>query len=497
MTRGYAALTTLICALWASVGIVTKLCLAEAPPFGLASIRMLIAALALWFWIKVRRHERQDWSCWPILMVATALFCSLLAFTHLGFNLTSAASGIVLLNTTPLFVAVVAFAANKEPISLAKASGLVLAFIGVVTIFADRVGGVGESITGDAFMLVAAISWSFQILWTKQAARGVDAGLLTLAQFTGAALVLGVRTHYDDRGSYALVPHTEVGGGYRVPGNCWHGGALAALGVRPEECGGKHRKRLHILGSFDWRRNELAPARGACIGAVPDGGDLGQLEDRGRQPHQAGSRTEGTRERGSAAWLIRAVFSARSHSGQLSHREGRTRLNAAMIIRPFEEEDATAVRELFVTINRLLSPLQMRDAFEAYISRSLAEEMDRINEYYNDRKGGFWVAARSEEVVGMFGLEPASPDSLELRRMYVAPSARRAGIARSMLGFAEEECRRRQVHRLELSTSELQPAAVELYKGAGYQLLQEAIVEQASNKTVGGGIRRYYFEKYV
>jgi hypothetical protein len=45
-----------------------------------------------------------------------------------------------------------------------------------------------------------------------------------------------------------------------------------------------------------------------------------------------------------------------------------------MIIRPFEEEDATAVRELFVTINRLLSPLQMRDAFEAYISRSLAEK---------------------------------------------------------------------------------------------------------------------------
>jgi len=172
-------------------------------------------------------------------------------------------------------------------------------------------------------------------------------------------------------------------------------------------------------------------------------------------------------------------------------------LNAGMIIRPFEEKDATAVRELFVTINRLLSPPQMRDAFEAYISRSLAEEMDRINEYYNDRKGGFWVAVRGEEIVGMFGLEPASPDALELRRMYVAPSARRAGIARSMLGFAEEECRRRKARRLELSTSELQSAAVGLYKGAGYQLLQESIVEQASNKTVGGGIRRYYFEKHL
>jgi len=166
-----------------------------------------------------------------------------------------------------------------------------------------------------------------------------------------------------------------------------------------------------------------------------------------------------------------------------------------MIIRPFEEKDATAVRDLFVTINRLLSPPQMRDAFEAYISCSLAEEMDRITEYYGNRKGGFWVAVRGEEVVGMFGLEPAFSDALELRRMYVAPSARRAGIARSMLSFAEDECRRRKACRLELSTSELQPAAIELYKGAGYQMLQEVIVEQASNKTVGGGIRRYYFEK--
>jgi len=160
-------------------------------------------------------------------------------------------------------------------------------------------------------------------------------------------------------------------------------------------------------------------------------------------------------------------------------------LNSGIIIRPFDKNDAKAVRELFVTINRLLSPPQMRDTFEDYISRSLSEEMDRINEYYGDRNGGFWVAVRNEEVVGMFGLEPASFDALELRRMYVAPSARRAGIARSMLGFAEEECRRRKVHRLELSTSELQPAAIELYNGTGYQIIQEALVEQAKQPFLG------------
>ena len=81
--------------------------------------------------------------------------------------------------------------------------------------------------------------------------------------------------------------------------------------------------------------------------------------------------------------------------------------------------------------------------------------------------------------------------------MYVAPSARRGGIGRTMLRFAEDEARRRGAARLELSTSELQPAAVALYRQAGFRLVREARAEQASNKTVGGGIRRFHFAKVL
>ena len=169
--------------------------------------------------------------------------------------------------------------------------------------------------------------------------------------------------------------------------------------------------------------------------------------------------------------------------------------HAAVTIRPFEAADAPQVRELFIVVNRLLAPPDMRDAFEAYIARSLAEEIDRIAAYYADKDGGFWVALREDRIVGMFGLERAGPDALELRRMYVDPAARRGGIARTMLQYAEDECRRRNVPRIELSTSELQPAALELYKRAGYRLQKEVIAEQASNKTLGGGIRRYHLDK--
>jgi ribosomal protein S18 acetylase RimI-like enzyme len=73
---------------------------------------------------------------------------------------------------------------------------------------------------------------------------------------------------------------------------------------------------------------------------------------------------------------------------------------------------------------------------------------------------------------------------MELRRMYVDPLARRQGIARQMLQFAENECCRRRVKRLELSTAEIQQAALALYRNAGYRLVRVETAEALSNKTV-------------
>jgi putative acetyltransferase len=66
-----------------------------------------------------------------------------------------------------------------------------------------------------------------------------------------------------------------------------------------------------------------------------------------------------------------------------------------------------------------------------------------------------------------------------------------------MLQFAEDECRSRSVSRIELSTAEIQQAALTLYRNAGYRLVREETVEALSNKTVGSGIRRYYFGKIL
>ena len=172
-------------------------------------------------------------------------------------------------------------------------------------------------------------------------------------------------------------------------------------------------------------------------------------------------------------------------------------MDREVIIRPFANQNAAQVRALFITVNRLLSPPDLRAAFEVYIEHALAEEIDRISAYYGERDGCFWVAVTGDKVMGTFGLERASADAMELRRMYVDPSARRLGIARRMLQFAEDECCRRNVMRLELSTAKIQQAAIALYKSAGYRLVRQETVEALSNKTVGFSIRRYYLEKIL
>jgi putative acetyltransferase len=137
----------------------------------------------------------------------------------------------------------------------------------------------------------------------------------------------------------------------------------------------------------------------------------------------------------------------------------------------------------------------MEAAFEAYIQRSLKEEINRIDDYYSEHCGLFYVAEASDRLCGMFGLESAGKGAMELRRMYVAPEARGQGLGRLLLAKAEALALEAGRSRLKLSTSEIQNAALSLYRSAGYTLVAEEVAQSATLKTVGGNIRRFHFEK--
>lgn len=165
-------------------------------------------------------------------------------------------------------------------------------------------------------------------------------------------------------------------------------------------------------------------------------------------------------------------------------------------LRRYRDDDRASVRDLFIKVNRKLAPQELREEFESYIDLSLREEIERIPEYYDDaRRRSFWIATKAEFLVGFFGLEPADAETVELRRMYVEPLQRHKGAARWMLGCAEEIARDDGFSKVILSTSAVQEAAIMLYLNADYTFVREDRAMAANNKTVGSGIRRFYFEK--
>jgi len=171
--------------------------------------------------------------------------------------------------------------------------------------------------------------------------------------------------------------------------------------------------------------------------------------------------------------------------------------SAPMVVRPFDAGDESAVMELFVRVNRGLATPSQEAAIEAYVVRSIREEIGRIEAYYGEHGGAFFVADRGARLVGMYGLEAVGEDAVELRRMYVDPDVRRQGIARALLTHAEATARAMERRIMVLSTSELQQAALSLYRSSGFLETGEAVALAQSNKVLGGGLRRYHFEKVL
>lgn len=168
----------------------------------------------------------------------------------------------------------------------------------------------------------------------------------------------------------------------------------------------------------------------------------------------------------------------------------------AFSIRAYRPEDQAAVVDLFVRVNEGLAPADMKEAFALYVTQSIETEIGRIDQYYDAACGrGFWVATDGARLLGNFGLEPVSDDTIEVRRMYVDFPYRKMGIARAMLRHAEDWAEAQGFGKIVLSTSSLQLPALALYQSTGYALLRQEAAQAASHKTVGNGILRFYLEK--
>ena len=83
--------------------------------------------------------------------------------------------------------------------------------------------------------------------------------------------------------------------------------------------------------------------------------------------------------------------------------------------------------------------------------------------------GAFLVVWRGEDPVACGGLKRLDAEACEIKRMFVEPHARGAGVAGVLLVALEEEARRLGYAIARLDTGPRQPHAQRMYERAGYR----------------------------
>lgn len=188
----------LCCVLWGVNHVATKLALAEIPPLLQASARSLVAALLVTLWARARGIPLldRDGTLAGGLLAGT-LFAFEFACIFVGLQFTAASRMVVFIYLAPFVVALgMPFIASAERLSVLQLGGLVAAFAGVASAFAEgfTAPAVGEhQWMGDAFGVAAAVLWGATTL-TIRATRlsGANAEKTLLYQLVLSGVMLGI-----------------------------------------------------------------------------------------------------------------------------------------------------------------------------------------------------------------------------------------------------------------------------------------------------------------
>ncbi len=187
-----AAAAVLISILWGANSVVIKLGLEDAPPLRLAGMRVVVGGIVicLWAWSTGRfvgfRVERREWR--P-LAVLGLLFSVQMAATNIGTWLTSAAHATILVNLYAVHTVVLAhFMIPGDRLSVSKVGGVLVAYSGIVALFASQWSHGAPTLLGDVIVTVAGILLAERTVYLARAVQRLDPVKLLLAQaVVGAA----------------------------------------------------------------------------------------------------------------------------------------------------------------------------------------------------------------------------------------------------------------------------------------------------------------------
>ncbi|MDQ7029514.1 MAG: DMT family transporter [Ardenticatenia bacterium] len=165
----------------------------EAPPLVVAAYRVGIASalLAPLAWWRARHELRALGRRDSVLAVLAGFFLALHFATWVSsLYYTSVASSVVLVNTNPLWVGLLAPVVSRERITRLMAAGILLSVVGGIIIGLGDLAISGQALWGDILAIMGSISAAFYILLGRNVRRQVSLLAYVMVCYGSAALIL-------------------------------------------------------------------------------------------------------------------------------------------------------------------------------------------------------------------------------------------------------------------------------------------------------------------
>jgi DNA-binding MarR family transcriptional regulator/GNAT superfamily N-acetyltransferase len=135
---------------------------------------------------------------------------------------------------------------------------------------------------------------------------------------------------------------------------------------------------------------------------------------------------------------------------------GRARISIEEVD-PRGDEARYCLSEYYSELSR-----RFKGGFEVSLSRD-PDATDMISP-----RGAFFVAMSDDLPLGCVGLKGSGGELAEIKRLWVAPSARGLGLARRLMGSADNAARGLSIKILRLDTNSALPEARQLYRSTGW-----------------------------
>ena len=179
--------------LWGGSFFFARVAVAHIPPFTLALLRFVIAALCLHVFIAGRFNIYAEFKArWPSFLLlglinnAIPHACIFLGQTHIGAGLAS-----ILNATTPIWTVIIAhFATADEKLTGVKIAGTLAGLAGTILLFSPHLTATADIPTwAVALPVIAAISYGFAGIFARRF-RGVAAPVTAAGQLTASTLIM-------------------------------------------------------------------------------------------------------------------------------------------------------------------------------------------------------------------------------------------------------------------------------------------------------------------